>query len=160
VHFAGELLAHEAGVKLNHVPFKGANQSVEAVVGGHVPSSVSAVSSTLTWIKSGRVRVLGVMAPKRSSLLPDVPTFPELGYKTIVSDTWLGLIGPANIPEAVAGRLNDELLRILAQPDFAARVLATGNEPVGMGLDSFRSQMEREHEGYVRMIKAADIKPQ
>lgn len=160
VHFAGELLAHEAGIKLNHVPFKGANQSVEAVVGGHVPSSVSAVSSTLPFIKAGRVRVLAVMAPKRSALLPDVPTFTELGYKTIVSDTWLGLIGPANLPAAVAKRLNDDLLKIMAQPDFRAKVLATGNEPVGLGLGAFAEQMTKEHAGYVAMIKAAGIKPQ
>jgi len=160
VHFAGELLAHEAGVKLNHVPFKGANQSVEAVVGGHVPSSVSAVSSTLSWIKSGRVRVLAVMAPERSTLLPEVPTFKELGYKTIVSDTWLGLIGPANMPPAVAARLNDELVKILKDPQVRERVLATGNEPVGMGLADFGAQMTEEHAGYVKMIKAADIKPQ
>ncbi len=160
VHFAGELLAHEAGIKLNHVPFKGANQSVEAVVGGHVPSSVSAVSSTLPFIKSGRVRVLGVMAPKRSALLPDVPTFTELGYKTIVSDTWLGLIGPAGMPPAIAGRLNTELLKIIAQPEFRAKVLATGNEPVGLGLAAFKEQMTREHADYIAMIKAAGIKAQ
>ncbi len=160
VHFAGELLAHQAGIRLNHVPFKGANQSIEAVVAGHVPASVSAVSSSLGFIKGGRVRVLGVMSERRSSLLPDVPTFRELGYKDLLSDTWLGLLGPAGMPGPVARRLNDELIRILQAPEFRDRVLATGNEPVGLSLDAFQAQMSRELDGYVALARSADIKPQ
>jgi tripartite-type tricarboxylate transporter receptor subunit TctC len=160
VHFAGELFAYQAGIKLNHVPFKGANQSIEAVVGGHVPVSVSAVSSTLGFVKSGRVRVLAVMSEKRSALLPDVPTFRELGYKELLSDTWLGLLAPAGLPPAVAKRLNDELIRILQQPEFRERVLTTGNEPVGVGLDAFAAQMSRELDGFIALAKTADIKPQ
>ncbi len=160
VHFAGELLAYQAGIKLNHVPFKGANQSIEAVVAGHVPASVSAVSSSLGFIRGGRVRVLGVMSEKRSSLLPDVPTFRELGFKDLLSDTWLGLLGPAGMPAAVSRRLNDELTRILQVPEFRERVLATGNEPVGLGLDAFQAQMGRELDGYIALAKSADIKPQ
>ncbi len=160
VHFAGELLAHQAGIKLNHVPFKGANQSIEAVVAGHVPASVSAVSSTLQFVKASRVRVLGVMAEKRSALLPDVPTFREQGYPELVSDTWLGLIGPAGIPAPIAKKLNDALIEILAQPEFRERVLATGNEPVGLGLEAFGRAMAKELEADTALAKAADIKPQ
>jgi tripartite-type tricarboxylate transporter receptor subunit TctC len=160
VHFAGELLAFQAGIKLNHVPFKGANQSIEAVVAGHVPASVSAVSSSIGFIRGGRVRVLGVMAEKRSALLPDVPTFRELGYKDLLSDTWLGLLGPAAMPPAVSKRLNDELVRILQTPDFRERVLNTGNEPVGLGLDAFQKQMARELEGFIALAKNASIKAQ
>lgn len=158
VHFAGELLAARAGVKLNHVPFKGANQSVEAVVAGHVPSSMSAISSTLQFIKAGRVKVLGVMAAKRSPLLPDVPTFVELGFPDVLSDTWLGLLGPAGMPAAVAERLNDTLLKILAQTEFRDRVLGTGNEPVGLGLQKFADLMRIEFEGYLSLSKSANIK--
>ena len=158
VHFAGELLAARAGIKLNHVPFKGANQSVEAVVAGHVPSSMSAISSTLQFIKAGRVRILGVMAAKRSALLPDVPTFVELGFPDVLSDTWLGLLGPAGMPAPVAERLNETLLKILAQADFRERVLGTGNEPVGIGLQKFADLMKLEFDGYVSLAKSASIK--
>jgi tripartite-type tricarboxylate transporter receptor subunit TctC len=160
VHLAGELFAHVAGITLNHIPYKGANQSVEAVVAGQVPSSVSAVSSTLQHIKSGRVRVLAVMAEKRSAFLPSVPTFPELGYKTVVSDTWIGIIGPANIPAPVAARLNEEFTRLLARPDIRERILAIGNEPVGLGLGEFGAQMARELNLYIDLVKSANIKAQ
>lgn len=160
VHFAGELLAFQAGIKLNHVPFKGANQSIEAVVAGHIPASVSAVSSSIGFIRGGRVRVLGVMAEKRSALLPDVPTFRELGFKDLISDTWLGLLGPAAMPPAVSSRLNDELVRILQTPEFRERVFKTGNEPVGLGLDAFQKQMANELEGFIALAKRAAIKAQ
>ena len=160
VHFAGELLAFQAGIKLNHVPFKGANQSIEAVVAGHIPASVSAVSSSIGFIRGGRVRVLGVMAEKRSALLPDVPTFRELGFKDLISDTWLGLLGPAAMPPAVSSRLNDELIRILQTPEFRERVFKTGNEPVGLGLDAFQKQMANELEGFIALAKRAAIKAQ
>jgi tripartite-type tricarboxylate transporter receptor subunit TctC len=160
VHFAGELMAARAGIQLNHVPFKGANQSIEAVVAGHVPSSMSAVSSTLQFIKAGRVRVLAVMAPTRSALLPDVPTFVELGYKDLLSDTWLGLLGPAGMPAPVANRLNTELNRIIRDAAFRERVLATGNEPVGIGLGEFGRLMKTEFDGYVSLAKSANIKSQ
>lgn len=160
VHFAGELLAFQAGIKLNHVPFKGANQSIEAVVAGHVPASVSAVSSSIGFIRGGRVRVLGVMAEKRSALLPDVPTFRELGFKDLLSETWLGLLGPAGMPPAVSGRLNAELTRILQTAEFRQKVLNTGNEPVGLGLAAFQAQMAQELEGYIALAKSAAIKAQ
>jgi tripartite-type tricarboxylate transporter receptor subunit TctC len=160
VHFAGELLAFKAGIKLNHVPFKGANQSIEAVVAGHVPASVSAVSSSIGFIRGGRVRVLAVMADKRSALLPDTPTFKELGFDGLLSDTWLGLLGPAAMPPVVSRRLHEELLRILQAPEFRERVLSGGNEPVGLGLDAFQKQMAQELEGYIALAKSASIKAQ
>jgi tripartite-type tricarboxylate transporter receptor subunit TctC len=158
VHLAGELFAYLAGIKLNHIPYKGANQSVEAVVAGQVPSSVSAVSSSLGFIKSGRVKVLAVMADQRSALLPGVPTFAETGYKGLVSDTWLGLIGPAGMPPAVAGRLNDELLKLLARPEIKERIAALGAEPVGTGLDAFGARMASELDTFVKIAKGANIK--
>jgi tripartite-type tricarboxylate transporter receptor subunit TctC len=160
VHLAGELFAHAAGITLNHIPYKGANQSVEAVIGGQVPASVSAVSSTLQHIRSGRVRVLGVMSNARSSFLPETPTFPELGYRTVLSDTWIGIIGPAGIPAPIAARLNDELARLLARPDLRERFLAIGNEPVGTGLDEFGAQMARELNLYIDLVRSANIKAQ
>jgi tripartite-type tricarboxylate transporter receptor subunit TctC len=160
VHLAGELFAHVAGIKLNHIPYKGANQSVEAVVAGQVQSSVSAVSSALPHIKSGRVRVLAVMADQRSSFLPDVPTFPELGYKDVVSDTWLGIIGPANLPAPVASRLNEKLMKLLNQQNIRERIASLGAEPVGIGLADFGQRMTSELEAVIRIVENAKIKPE
>lgn len=159
VHLGGELFAHVAGIKLNHIPYKGANQSVEAVVAGQVQSSISAVSSTLPHLKSGRVRALAVMADQRSSFLPDVPTFAELGYKGVVSDTWLGIIGPANLPPPVASLLNEKLMKLLSQQNIRERIKNLGAEPVGIGLAAFGQRMTSELESVTRIVKNADIKP-
>jgi tripartite-type tricarboxylate transporter receptor subunit TctC len=159
VHLGGELFAHVAGIKLNHIPYKGANESVEAVVAGQVQSSISAVSSTLPHLKSGRVRALAVMADQRSSFLPDVPTFAELGYKGVVSDTWLGIIGPANLPAPVASLLNEKFMKLLGQQNIRERIKNLGAEPVGIGLAEFGQRMTSELESIARIVKNANIKP-
>jgi tripartite-type tricarboxylate transporter receptor subunit TctC len=100
------------------------------------------------------------MADKRSALLPDTPTFKELGFDGLLSDTWLGLLGPAAMPPVVSRRLHEELLRILQAPEFRERVLSGGNEPVGLGLDAFQKQMAQELEGYIALAKSASIKAQ
>jgi len=160
VHLAGELLAHHAGIKLNHIPYKGANQSIEAVIAGQVPSSVSAISSSLAFIKAGRVRVLGVMSEKRSPLLPDAPTMAELGYPQVLSDTWIGILGPAGMPPAVSARLNEEFIKLLQRPEIRERILGIGNEPVGMSLGTFQNQMAKELDTYIQLVQSANIKIQ
>jgi tripartite-type tricarboxylate transporter receptor subunit TctC len=160
VHLAGELLAHHAGIKLNHIPYKGANQSIEAVIAGQVPSSVSAISSSLAFIKAGRVRVLGVMSEKRSPLLPDAPTMAELGYPQVLSDTWIGILGPAGMPPAVSARLNEEFTKLLQRPEIRERILGIGNEPVGMSLGTFQNQMAKELDTYIQLVQSANIKIQ
>ena len=160
VHLAGELFAHYANIKLNHIPYKGANLSVEAVIAGQVPSSVSALSSSLGFIKAGRIRVLGVMAEKRSALLPNAPTMPELGFKNVISDTWIGVIGPAGMPPAVSARLHEEFNKLLSRPDIRERILGIGNEPVGLGLGAFQNLMAKELDTYIGLVKSANIKIQ
>jgi tripartite-type tricarboxylate transporter receptor subunit TctC len=160
VHLAGELLAYHAGIKLNHIPYKGANQSIEAVIAGQVPSSVSAISSSLAFIKAGRVRVLGIMSEKRSSLMPDAPTMAELGYPKVLSDTWIGILGPAGMPASVASRLNEEFTKLLQRQDIRERILGIGNEPVGVGLAAFQNQMTQELETYIQLVQSANIKIQ
>lgn len=157
-HLAGELLASLAGIKLNHIPYKGANQAVEAVIAGHVESSVSAIASARPFIDSGRIRVLGTMGEKRSAFLPSTPTFAEQGYPKVVSDTWLGLIGPAKMPAEVAARLHSEMLRILAKPDIRQKIAALGSEVVGIGLREFGEREAVELAQFIQIARASNIK--
>lgn len=87
VHFMAVILENAAGIKLNHIPYKSSGESVQAVVGGHIPMAFSALNSALPAIQSKQVRVLAIASEKRSGLLPDVPTFVEAGYKDVKSDT-------------------------------------------------------------------------
>lgn len=160
VHLAGEVFAHSAAIKLNHIPYKGANQSLEAVLGGQVQSSVSAASLALPHVRSGRVRVLGVMAEQRSRFLPDVPTFVESGYKDVVNDTSLGILGPANMPAPVASRLNEEFMKLLQQQEMRDFITGLGAEPLGIGLAEFGKRMTRELEMFISIVKTANVKPE
>jgi tripartite-type tricarboxylate transporter receptor subunit TctC len=159
VHIAGERLGQQAGVKFNHIPFKSSSQSVEALMAGHVASSWSAVNSALPSIKAGRVRALAVASEKRSSFLPDVPTFDELGVKGMRSDTWIAMLAPANLPAPIATKINRELARLVARPDIRERILGLGAEPIsGVEMESFAALMRNEIDSYARVIKAANIK--
>jgi tripartite-type tricarboxylate transporter receptor subunit TctC len=157
-HLAGEMLASQAGVKLNHIPYKGANQSVEAVLAGHVASSVSAIASSRAFIDAGKVRVLGVMGEKRSAFLPNVPTFAEQGYPKMVSDTWLGIIGPANMPPQIAARLDTAFKKLLARPEIREKIARLGSEVVGIGLEEFGAREAAELATILQVARAANIK--
>ena len=159
VHIAGERLAQQAGVKFNHIAFKSSSESVEAVIAGHVASSWSAVNAALPYIRSGRLRALAVASERRSSFVPDVPTFGELGFKDMKSDTWIAMLAPAGLPASVAAKINTELSRSVARPEVRERMLGLGAEPVvGVEAERFAALLRSEVEGYARVIQTAGIK--
>ena len=160
VHIGGELLASLAGIKLNHIPYNGSGPSVEGLLGGQVMSSVSAVNATLPHIKSGRLRALAVASETRTVFLPDVPTFEELGIKGMKSETWLGILGPANLSKPVATRLNNDLVQVIGRPETRERILAMGAEPVGLSLEKFATLIKSEVELFERIVRNAGIKPE
>lgn len=160
VHIAGEQLARLTGAKFSHIPYKGSAASVEALLGGQVASSWSAVNAALPHIKSGRLRALAVASPQRSTFVPDVPTFEELGVKGMKSDTWLGVLGPSNMPVPVAQKLSAYYVKLIARPDIRDKLLALGAEPVGLELDGYAQLMREEVELYTQIVKAAGIKPE
>lgn len=160
VHIAGEQLARLTGAKFSHIPYKGSAASVEALLGGQVISSWSAVNAALPHIKSGRLRALAVASPQRSTFVPDVPTFEELGVKGMKSDTWLGVLGPSNMPVPVAQKLSAYYVKLIARPDIRDKLLALGAEPVGLELDGYAQLMREEVELYTQIVKAAGIKPE
>lgn len=159
-HLGGELFQHLAGIKLYHVPYKGSSQPVEAVISGQVRASVSALNAAMPHIKSGRVRPLAVATEKRSSFLPDLPTFEEQGVRSMRSDTWIGVLGPAKLPEAIASRLNQFFMRAIASADMKERMAGLGVEPVGVELKKFATLMREEVELNRRIVQAGNIKPE
>src|SRR5882672_2719735 len=121
-HLAGELLQRAAGVRLTHVPYKGAPPALTDTLGGQVQSFVSSVPSALGHIKTGRLRALAVTSAKRSAEMPDVPTIAESGYPGFEANTWYGLLAPAGTPAPVVARLNAAANRVLAMPDVRQRL--------------------------------------
>jgi tripartite-type tricarboxylate transporter receptor subunit TctC len=121
-HLATELLQREANVKLTHIPYKGAAQGINDVMGGQVQVYVSSVPTLIGHIKSGKLRPLAVTSAKRVDDLPQTPTVAELGYKGFDAVTWFGLLGPAKLPAAVVTNANVELNKALNSPDLRKKL--------------------------------------
>lgn len=158
LHIAGEQFSQITGAKFNHVPYAASNQSVQAVLGGHVVSSWSAVNAALPFVKAGRMRPLAVASEKRTEFAPEVPTFAEVGIKGMKSETWLAALGPAGLPAPVAAKLAAELQMLIARADMKQKILGLGAEPVGVELEAFRAQIRDEIEMYTKIARAGDIK--
>nr|WP_232081071.1 tripartite tricarboxylate transporter substrate binding protein [Variovorax sp. SRS16] len=125
-HLATEMLQRTAGVKLTHVPYKGASQGVTDVIGGQVQLYVSSVPTLISFVKGGKMRALAVTSAKRAEDLPGVPTVAESGYKGFEAVTWFGLVGPAAMPRDVVVKWNAALNNALAAPDLRKKLAAQG----------------------------------
>ena len=143
-HLAGELFKTATGVNLVHVPFAGSPAAVVALVAGHMQVMLDGMPSLLTHIKSGRLRPLAAASAQRNSLLPDLPTFAELGYKEMNVGLWIGLLAPAKTPNAVVSRLNSEINRLLETPEVRDNFLAQGADVIGGTPAQFAEFMHKE----------------
>jgi tripartite-type tricarboxylate transporter receptor subunit TctC len=157
-HLAGELLNQRAGISLVHIPYKGGGQAVGDVVGGQIPLVYTAIASAQQYVKSGRLKALGVSGAKRSSSLPDVPTFIENGLDGFVVDSWVGIFAPAKTPRAVVDRLQRELAAILATPEVRERYAVLGIEPVGNTSEQFAEQIRADLAKWEKVVKQANIR--
>jgi tripartite-type tricarboxylate transporter receptor subunit TctC len=130
-HLTGELFQKSAGVKFQHVPYKGANQALTDVISGQVQIYISSVPSVLQQIRTGRLRPLAVTSAKRVDDIPQTPTVGESGYKGFDAVTWFGLLAPAGTPRDIVTRLNVELNKALQQADLRKRLGDEGADPLG-----------------------------
>jgi tripartite-type tricarboxylate transporter receptor subunit TctC len=157
-HLTGELLQRAAGVKLTHVPYKGASQALTDTLGGQVQSFMSSVPSALSQIKAGRLRAIAVTSAKRAEELPQVPTIAESGYKGFEASTWYGLLAPAGTSAAIVARLNTEVNRVLKTPEVRERLAAEGGDALGGSPEQFASFLKAEHAKWGRVVKESGIR--
>lgn len=137
VHIAMEMLQHEAGFKMQHVPYKGSAPALADLMGGHLQFAGSSISSAASLIKAGKVRALAVTSPKRNPALPDVPTVAELGYKDFSVVTYYGVLAPAKTPAAVVARLNADFNKLLARQDVRDALASQGLEADPVSSEQF-----------------------
>jgi len=116
LHLAGELLKSKAGIDMMHIPYRGGNALITDVMSGQVQTAFLAVPSVLAQIQAGKLRALAVSTPKRLAVLPNVPTLDEAGVKDYSYDAWIALIGPANLPSAIVGRLQQATQQAMRDP--------------------------------------------
>ncbi len=158
-HLLTEMLNHRAGVSLLHVPYMGAPQLTAAILGGEIQLAWSGVFSMLPHIKLGKLRALAYGGGKRSPLLPDVPTFVELGMPEVEYSVWYGLLAPAGTPRPVIERIHADVSKLVADPAFRDKeLLARSYEPSGLGPDEFAAQIRRELDSRGLMVKLSGAK--
>ena len=157
-HLAGELLAQRTGLALTHVPYKGGGQAMGDVVGGQIPLVYTAIATAQQFVRSGKLKGLGVSAARRSSSLPDVPTFVESGLDGFVVDSWVGILAPAKTPRPVVERLQKEIAAVLGEPGTRERYATLGIEPVGNTPEHFTAQIRADLARWEKVVRQANIR--
>jgi tripartite-type tricarboxylate transporter receptor subunit TctC len=157
-HLAGELLNVMAGIKLNHIPYKGGGPALVDLIGGRVQVMSSSLPSAVAHIKSGKVRALAVTSLKRASALPELPTVAEAaGLPGYEASTWQGLLFPRKTPAPIVQRMHSEVVAVLALPDVRQRLSDLGYEPVGSTSAQFAAFIKGEIAKWAKVIKSAGI---
>ncbi|MEJ8851318.1 tripartite tricarboxylate transporter substrate binding protein [Variovorax rhizosphaerae] len=159
-HFASAQFTRLTGTSMNHIPYKGAAQATSDMMGGQVDSSFATLGSVLPQVQAGRLTALAVAAPKRSALLPDVPTFEEAGVKGYSADAWYGVLAPANTPAPILAVLRRVATEFAQAPATAEKLRLLGMEPRNVCGDAFGAQLAREVKTYGELARTLDLKPE
>ena len=157
-HLAGELFNSMAGVKMVHVPYKGNAPALTDLVGGHVDVVFNGLTSALPFIKSGKLRALGMTSLNRSATLPQVPTLDEAGLFGFQAVAWNGLTAPARTPKNVIDKLNADVLKVVRAPELVEKLRAEGSDPVGSSVEQYTAFLRDEIAKWGKVIRAANIK--
>jgi tripartite-type tricarboxylate transporter receptor subunit TctC len=157
-HMAAELFKSVTGAAITHVPYKGSGPAVADLVGGRVQIMFDAAPSLIQHVRSGKLRVLAAASPQRNRLLPEVPTFAELGHPKVAVSLWYGVLAPAGTPASAIQKLNGELVRALESTDVRERLQAQGAEPMPGSPEAFASFMQEEMAKWAPVVKQAGVK--
>lgn len=152
-HLTGELFASVAKLPMSHVPYKGSAPAIADLLGGHIPMMFDSTIAIMPHIKSGKVRPIAVSGAKRSPLLPDVPTFAEVGLPEIESYAWYGMFAPARTPKDVIAKINAETQKAMKQPAFQKVLADTGSDYVGDTPENFGKFVQDEHARWGKVVK-------
>ena len=157
-HLAGELFNSLAGVRMVHVPYKGAPAAMQDLIGGRIDLMFDNLASSLAQVKAGRIRALAVTTAKRTPLAPDLPTLAESGLPGFDISTWFGLFVPAGTPKAAVDRIHADFTRALAEPEVREKLVAMGADPVGSTPEAFTAFVAAEAAKYAKLVKASGAK--
>jgi tripartite-type tricarboxylate transporter receptor subunit TctC len=160
-HFAGELLKLRTKTDMAHVPYKGAGPALNDLLGGHVDFFFSGFPAAVAQVKAGTLKLLAVSTAKRSPAAPDVPTVAEAaGLTDFDLSLWQGIFAPRGTPKEVVARINAEINKIVAQPDFRARLRDEGADVTPLTVDQFTAFVKAESDKYLAIIKQSGVKPE
>lgn len=157
-HFATEQFLRMTNLSMNHIPYKGAAQVVTDVMGGQIDSSFATLGSVLPQVQAGKLMALAVASPRRSALLPNVPTFAEAGVKGYVADAWYGLLAPAGTPATVMQTLEKVAHQFTEQAGTVAKLQSLGMEAQLNCRELFGADMDRDTKAYVKLANDLNLK--
>jgi tripartite-type tricarboxylate transporter receptor subunit TctC len=157
IHMAAELFNLVAGLKVVHVPYKGAGPGMGALIGGEVDMMFNGISSALPQVRAGKLRALAMASTKRSNLLPELPTIQEAGFRYDTSG-WYGYVGPAGLPKPIVARLNEALVKTLATPEVRERFASQGIDGIGSTPAAFAEFLRDEMAKWRKVIAASGLK--
>ncbi len=160
-HLAAEMLKAKAGIDIVHIPYKGITLAVAAVMAHEVEMTFAGIATGRPQVQAGRIRALAIGGPKRSPLVPDVPTFTELGYPEVETHAWFGLFVPAGTPREAVNRIHRDVAAVLNDPAFREReVVQKGYDLVGSSPDEFATYIVRDREARGQAVKVSGAKPE
>lgn len=158
-HLAMELLNDAAKINLMHVPYKGAAPAITDVIAGHVNGFFGDIPGLISHIKGGKLKAIGIAAPKRHPLLPEVKTFAEMGIPGVDSDNWYALFSSKGTPVAEIERVNQAVRRTLGTDAVKAKLLASGAEPAPSSPSELAALLKNDSAKWARVVRSKNIKP-
>ena len=159
-HLAGELFKARTGAQIVHIPYKGTAASLTAVIAGEVQFTFANVPAILGHVKSGRIRALAVLSPRRSELMPEVPTMKEAGVEGVEVPVWYAILAPAATPREIVKVLADATARAARSPDLKQRLVEQGTEPVGNSPEEFAKMLKEEIVRWAEVVRISGAKPE
>jgi tripartite-type tricarboxylate transporter receptor subunit TctC len=156
-HFLGVMFARAAGIELTHVPYKGTAPAMQAVAAGEIAAVSTLVADIAALVKSGKARLLATAGARRSTALPDVPTFKEAGYD-MEGEGWYGLFAPAGTPQAVIDRLSGAVIAAVRDPALRQKLETMGLDPTGLGPAQLAAVMKADYDKWGPVIRASGFK--
>ena len=159
-HLAQELFKMKSAIQLIHVPYKGSGPAINDVVGGQIQAILTPAPGVVPQVQGGRLRALAVTSEKRSTVMPEVPTFAELGLGDLKIYNWYGVLAPAQTPPEVVTKLSTAIRLAMAAPAVQERLNAQLLEPIISTPQEFKSTLERDAQTWEAIVKAAQIKPE
>ena len=158
MHLVGELFKMETGADMQAVPYKGTGPAAAALVAGEVQATVSDMSSLLPQSRAGKVRILGMTDPRRSAVVPDIPTVAEQGVAGFGLSAWIGMFAPAGTPPQLVEALNAEVKKILERPEVRTALITAGLDPSPNSISDMAQVMDRDIRKWADVVKQASIK--
>ena len=156
-HMWGELFKSSTGTSMVHIPYRGAGPAINDVLAGQVAVYFDQVASSLPYVKAGKLKALAVSWPQRLDVLPDVPTYAELGYKQANEPSWFGLVAPAGTPAAAVDRIQQAVAQALKEPALRERLAGLGLYPSGTTPAEFTAQIGHEIDKMKRVAAYAKV---